>query len=390
MIIPFTFAKLPEIHFGIDTVSKLPDKIIQYGKNILLVLGKQSFQKSSHWDVLQGLLKNKNIRYSIIHVENEPTAQFIDETCKLYRNDGIELVVAIGGGSVVDAGKALSAMLLKNETIVSFLEGVGDKIHDGEKLPFIAVPTTSGTGSETTKNAVISGCGEQAYKKSLRHDNFIPNVSIIDPMLAKDCPPSITAASGLDAFSQLLESYTSTKASRLTDSLALPAMIGVEKSLLKVYNDGNNLEARTDMAYASAMSGISLANAGLGLIHGFASAIGGYFNIPHGVICGTFVGVVNRKNIDKLIEQKSNNTYLFKYAEVGKLFTSTIGKSNAYYALLLADVLDNLVETLKLPKLSAFGITENDIEKIVHSSGHKNNPVSYSEEELKLLLIERI
>lgn len=390
MIAPFSFSKLPEIHFGLGTFSKLPDKIKRFGDNALLVLGNRSFQNSNHWNKLQNLLKEKNICFLIVNVNNEPTSEFIDDTISLYRNNNIDVIVSIGGGSVLDAGKAISAMFFKEKTIVNYLEGVGNKIHDGKKLPFIAVPTTSGTGSEVTKNAVLCERGPNGYKKSLRHDNFIPDVAIIDPGLTIGCPQSITGASGLDTFSQLIESYTSTKASVITDSLAIKAIKCVKRSLLKAYNDGSNVDARSDMAYASAISGITLANAGLGLIHGFASSIGGYFDIPHGIVCGTFIGTVNRMNIKKLIEQNSDNWFLNKYAEIGKLFTAHNSKSKEYYALLLADELDKMVEGLNLPKISEFGVSETDIERIILLSGHKNNPVKFKNEELKEILTERI
>jgi len=281
-------------------------------------------------------------------------------------------------------------MLFKEDSIVNYLEGVGTKEHDGAKIPFIAVPTTSGTGSEMTKNSVICERGINGYKRSLRHDHFIPDIAIIDPELTIGCPPQITAASGLDAFTQLLESYTSTNSSIMTDSLTLNAIKCIKRSLLKTYNNGSDIDARSDMAYASAISGMTLANAGLGLIHGFASSIGGYFDIPHGVVCGTFVGVVNRLNIEKLIEQNNNNLYLSKYAEVGKLFTDDSSRSIEHYALLLADKLDKLVEELKLPKISEFGIRKMDVERIIQASGHKNNPVTFDDKELKQILTERI
>lgn len=390
MKVPFFFSKLPEITFGPDTLSVLPEKIKQFGGNVLLVMGSRSFQESKHWNSLQSLLKTNNIDFSLVNVNSEPSSKLIDGVVSLYQNKNIEVVVSIGGGSVLDAGKAISAMITKEDSIVNYLEGVGDKIHDGGKIPFIAVPTTSGTGSEMTKNAVISERGVNGYKKSLRHNNFIPNHAIIDPTLTINCPPEITAASGLDAFTQLLEAYTSTNANIITDSLAIKAIKCVKRSILKTYTNGSDIEARSDMAYGSAMSGISLANAGLGLIHGFASTIGGYFDIPHGVVCGTFIGIVNRMNIMKLIEQNDNNLYLSKYAEVGKLFTEASGRSNKYYALLLADELDKMVEAMKLSKISEYGINENDVERIITASGHKNNPVIFNNKELREMVVDRI
>lgn len=388
MISSFAFTGPPEIYFGSDSISILPDRIKKYGKRILLVFGNHSFQNSKYWGKLQKLLNNSNIRFFVTNVNHEPTPQLIDETTNLCRKENIDIVVSIGGGSVMDTGKAISAMLTKTDHVKTYLESVGNKEHDGRKLPFIALPTTSGTGSEVTKNAVVCERGSAGYKKSLRHDNFIPDIAIIDPELTISCPKNITAVSGLDAFSQLLESYTSTKATIITDSLAINAIKCINRSLIKAYNDGFDIEARSDMAYASTISGITLSNAGLGLIHGIASSIGGYFEIPHGVICGILFGVINRININKLIEQDPGSVYLRKYAEVGRLFSPHKAKNIKYYALSLVDKLEEMIIDLEIPKFSEYGIHEFDIERIIASSGHKNNPVKFEKEELKSVLME--
>ena len=184
----------------------------------------------------------------------------------------------------MDAGKSISAMLTKTESIKEYLEGIGTKKHDGKKMPFVAVPTTSGTGSEATKNAVISEIGGRGFKKSLRHDNFVPDSVVIDPRLMISCPQNVTAASGMDVFSQLIEGYLSTNSSPMTDALALSGLRYIKEGLLKSYETGDDIDARGKVAYASYLSGVVLANAGLGTVHGFASPIGGYFDIPHGVV----------------------------------------------------------------------------------------------------------
>jgi alcohol dehydrogenase class IV len=386
----FTFSGLPEIHFGPASVSRLPGLISRYGNTVLLVFGDQSFQNSTSWAKLQDELKKNIIDYHIINICHEPTPKMIDQATNLYRTENIDAVVSIGGGSVLDAGKAISAMLTKNDSVVNYLEEIGHQVHDGRKVPFIALPTTSGTGSEATKNAVICEHGPAGYKKSLRHDKFIPDLAVVDPELTISCPPQVTASCGLDAFSQLLESYTSVKANILTDSLALTAIGCINRSLIRACGKGDDINARSDMAYASLISGITLANAGLGLIHGLASAIGGLYDIPHGTICGTLMGVINRLNINTLIELDRGSDYLKKYAEAGKIFCPADNKSVEYYALSFADKLDEMVASLHIPRFSEYVAGDLNIDKILSLTGHKNNPVRLTDDEIRKALTDRM
>jgi alcohol dehydrogenase class IV len=296
------------------------------------------------------------------------------------------VVVAIGGGSVLDAGKAIAAMLPLNESVKDYLEGVGTKAHPGVKIPFIAVPTTAGTGSEATKNAVLSETGENGYKKSLRHNNFVPDVAIIDPKLTLGCPPAITAASGMDAFTQLLESYLSTAANPITDALAYEGLKYISASLVPAYKDGPNLQARTAMALAAYLSGITLANAGLGLVHGFASSVGGYFNVSHGVICSTLMASANTITVQKLRTEKNNTAALAKYTATGKLFAGTDNRSDDYYIDFLLAHIGHLTRELKIPGLKQSGIASTDFKKIIQASDNKNNPAILNHEEMEEVL----
>jgi alcohol dehydrogenase class IV len=274
-------------------------------------------------------------------------------------------------------------MLPIQDSVKNYLEGVGTKSHPGDKIPFVAVPTTSGTGSEATKNAVLSEVGEAGYKKSLRHDRFVPDVAIVDPALTVSCPPATTAASGMDAFTQLLESYVSTAANPITDALAFEGLKHISNALLKVYRDGDDLEARTDMALASYLSGITLANAGLGLVHGFASAIGGYFDIAHGVICSALMGPANEVTVRKLRAGDTKAaTALHKYAAVGKLFSGLGDKTEAYYVDHLLSVIANYTHELEIPNLATFGVKPADLDRIVKASDNKNNPIALDREEM--------
>src|ERR1035437_4385 len=275
MVNAFQFARIPNIHFKNGISGDLPSFIRPYGNKILVVTGKNSFIHSLNAEKLFYNLGKAGIEYDLVSVPGEPSPEIVDETVKRFYNKEINLVVGIGGGSVLDAGKAISAMMYKTDPVIDFLEGVGTKEHNGTKLPFIAVPTTSGTGSEATKNAVISQIGKDGFKRSLRHDNFVPDIALIDPILTLGCPQDLTAASGMDCFTQLTESYLSIKSNSYTDVLALEGLKEVKNSLLRCYTNGDDLEARSGMSFAALTSGICLANAGLGAVHGFASSIGG-------------------------------------------------------------------------------------------------------------------
>jgi len=317
-------------------------------------------------------------------IGQEPTPFMIDDVVTKYQNYKIDVVVAVGGGSVLDAGKAISAMWPLNESVMEYLEGVGTKSHPGKKIPFIAIPTTSGTGSEATKNAVLSETGEHGFKKSLRHDNFVPEIAIIDPALTISCSPSTTAASGMDAFTQLLESYVSTKANPLTDALAFKGLGLISSSLKTAYQYGENIETRSDMSLAAYLSGITLANAGLGLVHGFASSIGGYFSIPHGVICSSLMNAANQVTVKKLRKQESHPA-LAKYAQVGKLFCKE-QKSDDYYTDHLLHQIETLCHEMHIPGLSQFGLHRSDFKKVIDATDNKNNPVPLNKDEMAEVL----
>lgn len=390
MVESFKFLRVPQIIFGPGTITELPSIIKNFGRSVLIITGAKSFESGDKGKKLLNGLKRENLVIHRAKVQKEPSPDEVDKITQEYYNKSVNLVVAIGGGSVMDTGKAVSAMLLTGEGVKDYLEGVGSKVHSGRKTPFIAIPTTSGTGSETTNNAVISEIGEKGFKKSLRHNNFIPDYAIIDPELTLKCNPEITAASGMDAFSQLLESYISDKASIFTDSLAVEGLRCISMYLLKVYRDGNDLEARTGMAYAAMISGITLSNAGLGIVHGFASTLGGYTEIPHGIVCGTLMGTANRRNVEVLCEEGNNNTTLNKYATAGKMFIKETGKSNEYYAREFVDHIEQLITRLKLPGLGYFGIRAEQADKIVDSTSLKNNPVPLTRADLLNILLARI
>jgi alcohol dehydrogenase len=284
-------------------------------------------------------------------------------------------------------------MLPHRNSVLDHLEDVGANLpHSGVKVPYVAVPTTSGTGGEMTKNAVLSMVGPEGYKKSLRHDNLIPDAVIVDPELMLSCPPHVTAACGMDAFTQLLEPYLSPLASPLSDALAWSGLEKARENMVAAATGrGGDLEVRAGMAYASMLSGAALANAGLGLVHGLASPIGGFFEIPHGVVCGTLVAETTAANIAALRRQGGNpGAGLSKYAKVGVLFGGDAGKGEAWNCDFLVERLHALTEALRLPRLSAYGIGEGDLDRIVAKTGNRQNPVKLSPEAIRGLLARRL
>ncbi|MFH0755680.1 MAG: iron-containing alcohol dehydrogenase [Bacteroidota bacterium] len=390
MIDSFHFSTLPEIRFGKGKRNDLPQVVKIYGRNVLLLTGSISIHYSGHGDEIMSALKGAGINLSHEVIAHEPSPSMVDEIVERYRGFEIDVVVAVGGGSVMDAGKAVSAMIPVEGSIRMYLEGVGEMEHSGDKIPFIALPTTSGTGSEMTKNAVISEVGDQGFKKSLRHDNFIPEMAIIDPEMMLSCPAKLTATSGMDAFTQLLESYVSRLANPMTDALALQGLKNIKKYLLRAFLEGeNNIEARSGMALAAMFSGITLSHAGLGLVHGFASPLGGYFDIPHGVVCGSLMAPVFAHTIDNLIDQPDNPA-LQKLVIVSKVFADFKYKKDNEYLQAFKEKLLHITSLLEVPRLSEYGFGEDSIPKIVENSSHKSHPVKLTTEQMEASLRSRI
>jgi len=390
MIPSFKFSTLPVIHFGAGKRTILPGIAKEYGSSVLILTGSSSIHNAGHGEEIINGLKQVNINLFHEVIAHEPSPGMVDGIVSKYRQENIDLVVAVGGGSVMDAGKAVSALLPVEYGVKRYLDDVGDLKHPGLKVPFIAMPTTSGTGSEMTKNAVISEVGEEGFKKSLRHDNFIPDHAIIDPEMMLSCPDRLTASSGMDAFSQLLESYVSKQSNPFTDALALQGLKHIKKYLLRSYLEGDqNLEARSGMALAAMFSGITLTNAGLGLVHGFASPLGGYFTIPHGTVCGSLVAPVFSFTIDKLIDRKDNPAY-FKMVIASKVFADFKYKEEKEFLIAFKEKLFHISKVLELPKLSEFGFNESAIGKIVSNTSHKGHPVTFTGDELHAILASAV
>jgi len=387
MVANFKISSSPEIIFGSGQIKRLPELIERFGNNVLLITGKSSFVQSEYWDKLLLQFEAARIHWKQFSIAQEPSPAIIDECVDLFEGEILDLVISIGGGSVLDAGKAISAMLCQKGSVIDYLEGVGSKGPSGKKIPFIAVPTTAGTGSETTKNAVISMVGNKGFKKSIRHDNYVPDIALIDPQLTLNCPKSLTAESGMDAFTQLMESYLSENANAFTDALAVDGIRKIRDGLVEAVDDGKNLHARELVSYAAMLSGITLANAGLGTIHGFASSIGGFFEIPHGLICARMMEPVNRISVDKLRKNPKDQSALLKYARIGKLFSKNKSAKDDHYIDLFLDLLEDWSSKFELKRLKNYGVKENDFKMIISQTSNKFNPVKLTEDELRESLI---
>lgn len=387
---PFVFARLPRILFGAGNLKNLPELIAEYGREAVIITGARSFTTSTHGKELFELLRNRGLTLHHITVAGEPSPALVDDAVSRLKGTGILLIVAIGGGSVMDAGKAISAMLTVDGSVTEYLEVIGSRQHPGTKVPFIAVPTTSGTGSEATKNAVISRVGQAGFKRSLRHDNFVPELALVDPELTLYCPRDITAAAGMDCFTQLTEAYLSVRAGAMTESLALDGLRAVNRSLLRSYTNGDDIRARSDMSYAALMSGICLANAGLGTVHGLAGTIGSLFNIPHGAVCGTLMAVANEVNVRELRKMRNQEAALAKYASLGRICADTTGKNDSWYIDFFIDYLHAITYRLGLPGLAGYGLQPDDVPILVSQSDNKNNPVSLSAELMTEIVLQRM
>ena len=380
----------PAIEFGVGSLNNLSGYITDTKSDILLITGAHSLEKSGFKRIIQSQLLAVCTALHCETMDGEPSPEVIDSLVKKYNSASIGCVVAIGGGSALDGGKALAAMLPVNESIVTYLEGVGTRKPSGEKIPFIAVPTTSGTGSEATSNAVITKTGPSGFKKSLRHDRYIPDVALIDPLLIRSCSPEITASCGMDAFTQLVEAYLSTQSSPHTDLVAMRGIESLRMGLLASYENGDDITARSQVAFGSLCSGVALMNAGLGVVHGLAPLLGAQFSIPHGIVCGTLMAPANEITLKKLQESESSPETLGKYARLGRMFSHTPGKSDDYYCHRFIEHLHELSAQLKLPRLSHYGVIPDDLKPMCTASVIKNNPIDLSENEIEQILLSRL
>ncbi|MDP2794546.1 MAG: iron-containing alcohol dehydrogenase [Sulfurisoma sp.] len=395
-IAPFSITRVPRIEFGSGALNKLPGIAAHYGKNLLLVTGQRAFVESEHGARLFAALRADGFSWEHVKVAGEPSPQFVDVQVAALRGNGgttTDAVIGIGGGSALDAAKAIAGLLRPGNSVLDHLEGVGPELpYRGPATPFIAVPTTAGTGSEATKNAVLSQQGADGYKKSFRDDALVAEWAVVDPDLLATCPPALIAADGMDAFTQLLESFVSTRANPVTDALARSGIMAVKDSLLALHRE-QSAESRDRMAYASLLSGICLAQTGLGSVHGLAAPLGAFFPIPHGVVCGTLVATATAANIAAMEAREPDNPALPKYAEIGRRFAMQKGLNGKEAREYLVTTLRQWEAQLALPRLSAYRLASADFSRIVanaRGSSMKTNPIVLTDAEVTRILEARL
>lgn len=395
MIAPFSIARLPRISFGAGVLQQVPGLAASYGSRVLIVSGARAIQATPHWEQLLDGLRKQDLGWDLLRVGGEPSPQLVDDAVTQFKDGGYDLVLGIGGGSVLDAAKAIAGLLRIGDSVLDYLEGVGpEKTYSGPAVPFIAVPTTAGTGSEATKNAVLSKQGADGFKKSFRDEQLVPEYAVVDPDLLASCPPDLIAANGMDALTQLLESYVSTRANTMTDALAISGLRAARDGLLPWYEGtGDQAAARSRMAYAALLSGINLAQTGLGSVHGLASPLGAFFPIPHGVVCGTLVGNATRVNIAALQTREPDNPALAKYARLAEILCEKrIRDPQTAYAALVR-LLEEWTERLQLPRLSNYQMTAKDIPRVVansRGSSMKTNPIVLTDAEIAQVIQARL
>ena len=378
----FEFATPNQIIFGKGRIKEIRGYVSDEGSRILIV-GGTSPDRFSQLSTILDDRKTTIIRFSVPH---EPTVEIIRTGVNLCRMENCDLVIAIGGGSAIDAGKAIAVLSTNEGDITDFLEVIGQgKELRNPGLSMIAVPTTAGTGCEVTKNAVIAERTNKV-KVSLRSKFLLPNIALIDPELTLSLPKEITASTGMDAFTQLIEPYVSQYSNPLTDAVCQEGLIHASKSLIQVYKDGHDIESRENMSLASLFSGIALANAKLGAVHGFAGVLGGMYAAPHGMICAALIAAVTKVNIDALRLRNADAEFIARYARIAQILNNDMSRSDRD----LVGTLQNLTADLKIPKLSEFGVKKNDFPEIItkaaDSSSMKGNPVVLSSDELNEIL----
>jgi len=395
VIAPFTISRLPRIVFGEGVVSQVPSLAAEISQHALLLTGGKSFRDSQAYHELIRDMQAAGISLDQVQVTTEPSPQLVDEIVLRHFGQGVGVVIGIGGGSVLDAAKAVAGLLPHGNTVMDHLEGVGPEIpYQGPSIPFIAVPTTAGTGSEATKNAVLSIRGKDGFKKSFRDEQLVPRYAVVDPQLLASCPPELIASNGMDALTQLLESLVSTHANPLTDALALSGLEAIRDSLLDWYAKGREARpAHSRMAYASMLSGITLAQVGLGSVHGLAAPLGAFFPIPHGVACGTLVASATGMNIRALQSREPDSPALKKYADAGRLLGRDPDLPDQRALERLVEVLEEWTRFMKLGPLSNYGMQESEIPAVVkhcRGSSMKTNPIVLTDEEVAVVLRARL
>jgi len=375
----FEFATATRIIFGAGALRDVAAIAKDFGHRALILTGRSAGRAAT----LNRLLAEQGIARLNLAIAGEPKLEDVEQGVRLARSEGCNLVIGFGGGSAIDAAKAVAALTTSGGDLLDYLEVIGRaKSLISPPLPVIAVPTTAGTGAEVTRNAVLTS-PEHRVKVSLRSPLMLPRVALVDPELTHDLPAGLTASTGLDALTQLIEPYVSSKANPLTDSICVEGIRRAARSLRRVFDNGADKSAREDMALASLFGGLALANAGLGAVHGFASPIGGMFPAPHGAVCAALLPHVMEANLIALRERAPRGEALRRYNEVARLLVGSdrVGAAEG------VTWVEDLCAHLKILPLRRFGISAGDAPAIVaaalKASSMKTNPIELTVEELR-------
>lgn len=380
----FDFSTANRIIFGLGSVKqagKVVSDLIEE-KAVLVVTGK----KAEYIPPLMDSLEKIGLQVILFRIPGEPSVDMILDGISIVEQSKCTAVIGCGGGSALDAGKAIAALSTNPGDIFDYLEVVGKgQPLTNASLPFVAIPTTAGTGTEVTRNAVIS-VPDRKLKVSLRGSFLIPKVAIVDPELTYGLPPAVTASTGLDALTQLIEPFVSNKANPMSDAICREGLKRAGRSLRNAYDEGNNAQAREDMCVSSLFGGMALANAKLGAAHGFASPIGGRYPAPHGAICARILPVVMEVNVRALKNRQPGDNALVRYDEISQLLT---GNSKAVASDGVRWVHD-LVDYMKVPFLKDFGLQRNEFDDLCgdasRASSMQGNPIKLTFDELKEIL----
>jgi len=373
----FEFAAPTRIIFGEGRLADIPKIVSAMGSRALVVEGRSGRAES-----LVRQLGDVGLATTTLQVSSEPTIALVEAGLAQARRERCDVVVALGGGSVVDAGKAISALLTNDAPVRDYLEVIGKaRPLANRAAPFIAIPTTAGTGAEVTRNAVLMAEDEQV-KVSLRSPLMLPAVAVIDPELTYSLPPSVTASTGLDALTQCIEPFVSPQANPLSDAVAREGMHRASGALLRAFRDGSDREARRDMAVASLCGGLALANAKLGAVHGFASPLCGMFPVPHGMACARLLPLITEINVRAIRARMPNAAAVGRYDEVARIVTGDASARAEDAAVWLRE----LVAELSVPGLASYGVQGGDIPRVVaaarQASSMQGNPIVLTDAEL--------
>ncbi|MDZ7345795.1 MAG: iron-containing alcohol dehydrogenase [candidate division KSB1 bacterium] len=386
MAIQFEFLTAGRILFGVGSKERLPQLAAAYGRRALVIHGVGIAEAAP---ILEQL-KIHRIEYGLYAVHGEPTVSMIKTALQRARTFNPDLLIGLGGGSAIDAAKAIAALYTNPGAPLDYLEVIGKgRPLEQKPLPLIAVPTTAGTGSEATKNAVLRS-EEHGVKVSLRHDWLLPVAAVVDPALTLTLPATVTAYTGMDALTQLIEPMVSLRANPFIDAICRAGLNGAMDALRRAVADGADFEAREKMSFAALCGGIALANAGLGAVHGLAGVIGGLFDAPHGAVCARLLPLVMEANLHALKERAPDSPALAKYREIAVLLTSNPNAA----AEDGCTAVNKLCGDLDIPKLSTFGMQIEQIPSVVaqaqKASSMKTNPIVLTEQELADILIRAL